>query len=101
MAQLVEDDEAKLLVNLVNQSNRLPRNLTGGSANLIWSIDAGAATTSGMTLEDAANGKVSYRFTTGQLTPGVLRGDVQSTDSAGVTVIARDVVRLQIRRKIT
>ncbi len=101
MAQLVEGDEAKILVNLVNQSDRQPRDLSGGSARLIWSIDAGPAIASSMTLEDAANGIVSFRFSDTHLTPGILRADVESTDSAGNTVRARDVIRLQIRRKIT
>ncbi len=101
MADVVEDDEAQILLNLINQSDRLPRDLTGGSADFIWSIDAGAATTSSMVIVDAANGRVSHRFSVGDLVPGVLRADVRSTDSAGNTIRARDIVRLQIRRKIT
>lgn len=101
MAQAVQDDEAQVRFNLINQSDRLARNLTGGFANFIWSIDAGVATSSPMTLEDAVQGRVSYRFSVGELVPGVLRGDVQSQDLNGNTVIARDIVRVQIRRKIT
>jgi len=101
MAQLVEDDEAQVLFNLINQSDRLARNLTGGSANFIYSIDAGAAVVEPMVIEDAPGGRVSHRFAVGDLTPGVLRADLQSTDNQGNTVIARDIVRLQIRRKIT
>jgi len=99
MAQLVEDDEAQVLFNLINQSDRLPRDLTGGSAFFIWGINAGAATTSAMVLEDASQGRVSHRFSQGDLVPGVLTADVRSTDTLGNTVIARDVVRLQVRRK--
>jgi len=99
MAQLVEDSQSQLLVNLINQSDRLPRAVS--AANLIWSIDAGAATNSGMTLEDGPNGRVSYRFAVGELVPGVLRADIESTDLSGFVVRARDVVRLEIRRKIT
>lgn len=101
MADVVEDDEHQVLFNLINQSNRLARNLTGGSAFFIWSIDAGTATTVGMVLEDAVNGQVSHRFSVGDLVPGVLRADVRSTDSAGNTITARDIFRLQIRRKQT
>jgi len=101
MAQLVEDSESKILFNLINESDRLPRDLTGGSANFIWSIDAGVAKTVSMALEDAALGRVSHRFSAGDLVPGVLRGDVESTDSGGNTIRATDIVRVQIRRKIT
>lgn len=101
MAQVVQDDEAQVRFNLINQSDRLARDLSGGSANFIWSIDAGTATSSPMTLEDAAQGRVSFRFSPGDLVPGVLRADVQSTDFNGNTVMARDIVRVQIRRKIT
>ncbi len=100
MSDVVEDDEHQVLFNLINQSNRLARNLTGGSADLIWSIDAGIATTVGMVLEDAPNGQVSHRFSVGDLVPGVLRADVRSTDNAGDTIRAKDVFRLEIRRKI-
>ena len=101
MADVVEGDETKVLFNLINESDRLPRDLSGGSADFIWSINAGTATTSPMVLEDAAQGRVSHRFSASDLIPGVLRGDIRSTDSAGNTVIARDIVRIQIRGKIT
>lgn len=101
MAQVVQDDEAQVRFNLINQSDRLARDLTGGSADFIFSIDAGVATTAPMTLEDASQGRVSFRFSPGDLVPGVLRADVRSTDINGNTVIARDIVRIQIRRKIT
>lgn len=99
MAQLVESSESQILANLINNSDRLPRSVT--AATLIWSINAGAAIPSSMTLEDGPNGRVSYRFSNTELTPGVLRADIESTDTAGDVVRARDVVRIQIRRKIT
>lgn len=101
MSDVVEDDETKVLFNLINESDRLPRDLSGGSADFIWSIDAGVATTESMVIEDAPQGRVSHRFSVGDLVPGVLRADVRSTDSAGNTVIGKDIFRLQVRRKIT
>lgn len=101
MADLVEQSEAQVLFNLINNSDRQPRNLSGGSANFIWSIDAGPASTSPMSIVDPTQGRVSYRFLPSELVPGVLRGDVESTDSNGDTVIARDIVRLQVRRRIS
>jgi hypothetical protein len=101
MADLVEGNETLLRLTLISESDRTARDLTGGSANLIWSIDGGSATSSSMTLEDAANGIVTYRFTSSQLTPGRLRADVESTDSAGNTVRATDILSLLIRRKVT
>jgi len=53
-----------------------------------------------MTLEDPANGIVSYRFTPIQLVPGRMRADVRST-AAGNAVIATDILAFLIRRKIT
>jgi hypothetical protein len=101
MADLVEGNETLLKLTLISTSDRTARDLTGGSVDLIWSIDGGTATTSSMTLVDAANGVVSYRFTDTQLTPGRLRADVRSTDASGNTVIANDVLSFLIRRKIS
>jgi len=101
MADLVEGNETLLRLTLISTSDRLPRDLTGGSADLIWSIDGGTATTSSMTLDDPANGIVSYRFTPTQLVPGRMRADVRSEDSAGFAVIATDILAFLIRRKIT
>ena len=100
MADLVEDDETLVRLTLLSKSTRLPKDLTGGSANLIFTIDGGTATNVGMTVENATAGIVSYRFQVGQLTPGRLRADIQSTDSDGFTVRTTDVLALQIRRKI-
>ena len=88
MADLVEGNETLLRLTLIKASDRTARNLTGGSADLIWSIDGGVATTSSMTLEDAANGVVSFRFSDSQLTPGRLSADVRSANAAGDVVIA-------------
>lgn len=101
MADLVEDDEALLRVTLLSKSTRQPKDLTNGSANLIFSINGGTATLESMTVEDPTGGVVSYRFQTGQLTPGRLRADIESTDSDGFTVRATDVLSLLVRRKIT
>ncbi len=101
MADLVEDDETLVRVTLLSQSTRLPKDLTGGSANLIFSIDGGTATLVSMTVENAAGGIVSYRFAVGQLKPGRLRADIESTDSAGFTVRTTDILALLVRRKIT
>lgn len=101
MADLVEGNETLLRLTLIQTSTRQPRDLTGGSADLIWSIDGGTATTSSMTLEDPANGVVSYRFTATQLVPGRMRADVRSEDAAGNAVIATDILAFLIRRKIT
>ncbi len=101
MADLVESSETLLRLTLISTSDRLPRDLTGGSADLIWSIDGGTATVSSMTLEDAANGIVSYRFTDTQLVPGRMRADVKSEDAAGNAVIATDILAFLIRRQTT
>ncbi len=101
MADLVEGNETLLRLTLIRTSDRLPRDLTGGSADLIWSIDGGTATTSSMTLETPAQGIVSYRFTSTQLVPGRMRADVRSTDASGFGVIATDILSFLIRRKIT
>lgn len=101
MADLVEGNATLLRLTLVSESDRTPRDLTSGSANLIWSIDGGTATTSSMTLEDPANGIVSYRFTPTQLVPGRMRADVESTDATGNVVRATDILSLLIRRKVT
>lgn len=101
MADLVEGNETLLRLTLISESDRTPRDLTSGSANLIFSIDGGTAVNVGMTLEDPANGVVSYRFTSTQLTPGRMRADVESTDAAGNTVRATDILSLLIRRKVT
>jgi len=101
MADLVESNETLLRLTLISESSRTPRDVSSGSANLIWSIDGGTATTSSMTLEDAANGIVSYRFNNTQLVPGRMRADVESTDAAGNTVRATDILSLLIRRKVT
>lgn len=101
MADLVEGNETLLRLTIIAESTRLARDLSGGSADLIWSIDGGVATTSSMTLEDAPNGIVSYRFTNTQLVPGRMRADVRTTDSSGNTVIATDILSFLIRRKIT
>ncbi len=101
MADLVEGNKTLLRLTLISESDRTPRDLSGGSANLIFSIDGAAATSVSMTLEDPANGIVSFRFSPTQLTPGRMRADVESTDSAGNTVRATDIISLLIRRKVT
>lgn len=101
MADLVEGDETLLRVTLLSKSTRLPKDLTGGSARLIFSINGGTAVAGTMTVEDALGGVVSRRFQAGELTPGRLRADIESTDSSGNTVRTSDVLSLLVRRKIT
>lgn len=99
MADLVAGDETKLTLTLLGR-DRNAINLVGGSATLRWRIDGSTRVDSGMTLTDAANGKVQYKFQSTDLVEGRLTADVYVTTAGGDSYSNRNVLSFEVRRQV-
>jgi hypothetical protein len=84
MAQtLVAGDNTELRRTLRKFSDSSIIDVTGATVKLYYSIDGGAVQTRTMTLLDAPNGRVKYKFALTDLIYGRFVGEIEITDSSG------------------
>ena len=82
MQTITEGDNSKMLV-VLRGGDRQAADLTGSTVSFRWRIGAGARVTRGVVVIDRPGGIVTFRFADGDLTPGILVGDVFYDDADG------------------
>ena len=77
-------------------------NLTGfTSAKLKYVIGDGALQTKTMTISATpTDGKATYKFLAGELSPGEFRGEVELVDGASFLVTSVNNIKLDIKAKV-
>jgi hypothetical protein len=78
-----------------------PIDLTGGSAVLRWKHLNDAAVEQAMTIDDAANGIVSYEFQAGELLSPAMELEVTVTLPTGVIMTSTELMRLAVRARLS
>lgn len=103
---LVEDDTGTVVdYTLVDKKTKAPIDLAGATVAIRWTINGGTPVQKAMSLVDAASGRVSYQFVTGELavpsgTESAMRLNVVVTDSGGKVLTQLRPITYTIRKKI-
>jgi hypothetical protein len=86
-----------LVVTCIDEATQLPLDLTDATAKLRFDIANGTVIERTATvLSPTASGKVQYRFASGDLTKGRLRGEIRISKS-GIVLTQSDLFFINIR----
>ncbi|MCI0488926.1 MAG: hypothetical protein L0229_20230 [Blastocatellia bacterium] len=94
------DSGTTLVVTCKDKDSKAAINLNGKNVKVKWRANGGALQTKTMTVTDAAGGVAEYLFLTGELIKGILKGEVEITDSSGLVITQVEPFSLSIRSKI-
>ncbi len=95
------DTGSKLRAVCVDDATGLPIDLTGATVRARYKIDGGSLQTKVMTIVDALAGEAEYLFSTGELAPGALEGEIEITDSGGKVITSLQTFHFGIRTKLS
>ena len=100
-AELVTNDTGSTL-RLTCKDNELDTaiDLTGSTVRLRWEDDSAAVQTRTMTIVDAANGIVTYKFLTGEIVFPKMRFEVEITDSGGYIISNLSLLEIETREEM-
>ena len=101
--KFVESDTGSTLeITAKDDATGVVIDLTGSTVSLRYRIQGGSLQTKAMTLDgDPTTGKATYKFLSGELTPGEFIGDVTITDASTETVSSLENIVLEIKSRVT
>lgn len=100
MVDLVTGDTgSKLTVNCKDKTGSII-SLTGSTVKLYWLDVNGSLVSRNMTIENAANGIVSYIFAANEIFAPKMIFEVEITDASGKIVTCLDKITLTVREQI-
>ena len=101
MADFVSGDTGStLVVNVVDDSENVISLVSALSVKIRWVDEDGVVQEKNMTIDDAAAGKCSYKFVTGELFPGGMGFEVEVTDAGGQTISNVDFINMTVRKAL-
>jgi hypothetical protein len=100
MADFVSGDTGSSLSVPCVDSEGSAINLTGCTVNLRWKDASGALVSKEMTIDDEANGIVSYKFGEGELYAPSMDFEVQITDVDGFILTILDLIAVTVRKAL-
>lgn len=79
----IENDRSQVEVKFVDTTRSVIDLTTVSTINFNFRINGGGLTSGSMTKSDATNGLATYRFGSGELTPGIMSAQAEFTDTSG------------------
>lgn len=95
-----ENELVKLVVTCVD-SLGVVINLTGCTAQIRWKTSDGTIVDKDMSIESAVEGKASYQFQTGELTPPTMTYEVTVTTPGDVIMSSLTAEVLGVRARLS
>ena len=100
MSLVSGDTGSELEVTCKDDDTGLVINVTGSTVKLKWIDKAAALQTRTMTITDAVNGIVKYRFLAPDLIAKQMKFEVEITDSGGDVLRILDLIRENVREAL-